>query len=139
MSYTTLNERFEKVKDSDSLKALVREVPMVLDILYEAFADWEWMELPEDAPPFKPLSGGADLAYEKLLSQRTLRMIQIWKRKDVTTLKRESLFTQYLESLSYEEAKLLIAIKDKRVTEMFPTITRELVDETFPTLLVKPL
>lgn len=135
MSYTTFNEVLSKVKTSEDLKSLNQ---IAVTWLYNAFAEWENFELPEGTPPYNQLTGGADLAYEKLLSPKMIRMIDHFKNPSLSRLKRETLFIQTLESLSADEAKLLIAIKDKKVTELFPVVTRELVDETFPKLLVLP-
>jgi hypothetical protein len=50
-------------------------------------------------------------------------------------LKREGLFLNLLESLNPEEAELLIAAKDKKMKSK--GITKRLVNDTFPGLLVK--
>ena len=134
MSYTTFNEVLKDIKTVEDMQKKLNMV--MVELLKFNFADWVWLDLPEGTPPYKELNGGPDLAYEKLVSQRTSRMFSIWMNKEVKQIKRESLFIEYLESLYAEEAKLLVAIKDKKVSEMFPNITRELFDAAFPNELV---
>jgi len=50
-------------------------------------------------------------------------------------LKREGLFLNLLESLNPEEADLLVAAKDKNMK--YKGITKKMVNETFPNLIVK--
>ena len=135
MSYTTFNEALSTVITVDDIKKLS---PLAIKLLYENFAEWETMELPEGDPPRKELAGQPDTAYEKLVSQKTMRMIPHWKNKNIKQSKREHLFIEFLESLHSDEARLLVAIKDKKLSEMFPNVTRELVDAAFPSLLVLP-
>ena len=51
----------------------------------------------------------------------------------VTKNKREILFVNMLESLDPEDAKLLLAVKDKKMP--YKGITKKLVTETFPGLI----
>lgn len=135
MSYTTLNEELQKVKTASDLRSLN---PIAVKLLYYGYAEWESFALPDGAPPYKELTGPADTAYDKLITPRTLRMIENFKNESLPRGKREQLFITMLESLPADEAKLLIAIKDKKVSEMFPLLTRDFIDSTFPTLLVLP-
>ena len=50
-------------------------------------------------------------------------------------LKRESLFLNLLDTLHVEEAELLIAAKDKKMK--YKGITKKLVKDTFPNLIVR--
>jgi hypothetical protein len=50
-------------------------------------------------------------------------------------LRREGLFLNLLESLNPEEAELLIAAKDKKMK--YKGITKKLVNDAFPNLIVK--
>ena len=54
---------------------------------------------------------------------------------DLQPLKRESLFLNLLETLDVEEAELLIAAKDKKMK--YKGITKKLVKDTFPNLIVR--
>lgn len=52
---------------------------------------------------------------------------------DLSDLRREALFIQLLESIDSEDAKLLIAVKDKKLP--YKGITEKVVREAFPKLL----
>ena len=49
--------------------------------------------------------------------------------------KREKIFIDMLQSVPHKDAPLLIAMKDKKLTEIFPTINKELVQEVWPELV----
>jgi hypothetical protein len=44
-------------------------------------------------------------------------------------------YIQILEGVHWQEADLLNLIKDRKMEEKFPNITREIVRKAFPTLL----
>jgi hypothetical protein len=52
----------------------------------------------------------------------------------LNTVKREKIFIEMLEALDPEEAKLVLMIKDKKIT--YKGITRKLVEEALPDLFV---
>ncbi|NDB83826.1 MAG: hypothetical protein EB127_14045, partial [Alphaproteobacteria bacterium] len=52
---------------------------------------------------------------------------------DLTKLKREQLFIGLLESLDKEDAKLLCAVKDKKLP--YKGITQQVVKDAFPGLI----
>jgi hypothetical protein len=53
----------------------------------------------------------------------------VFTRKDLTPIKRESLFISLLEGVHPEEAKVLIAMKDQKLTKLYPKITHKLVSD----------
>ena len=50
-------------------------------------------------------------------------------------MKLESLFIQMLEGLHHTEAALVIAVKDRKLSHTYPSVTPELVRAAFPELL----
>ena len=54
---------------------------------------------------------------------------------NIQQIKRESIFIQMLENIHPDEAKIVIAMKDKKLNELYDTITYKLVREAFPDLL----
>ena len=57
------------------------------------------------------------------------RIGYIFKREDLTPVKREGLFIEMLESVPHAEAKILLAIKDQRLDKIYPKITPELASK----------
>ena len=53
----------------------------------------------------------------------------------LTSVKRESMFIEVLESLHKNEAELVLAMKDKKLTGRYKGVTLKLVQDTFPDLI----
>ena len=45
---------------------------------------------------------------------------------------REKIFTDFLKSINPKDAELMVAMKDKDLTSIFPTLNKELAKEVFP-------
>ena len=88
--------------------------------------------LPEGKPPFTPQAGGGN---SKLIYGQ-IRMINYLTNEytgNLTQLKREQMFIQMLESVSPEEAELLVKMKEKKLK--ITGLSYNLVKEVFPHLL----
>lgn len=90
-----------------------------------------WL-LPEGAPPYKPntLPDQEGSLYSQC---RKLYLFVQGGHETLTQLRREALFVELLETVSAEDAKLLLAVKDKTIP--YPNITRQLINKGFPGLL----
>ena len=86
--------------------------------------------LPPGAPPYKPTSY---LDQQSMLYQEAKRLYLFVEggNPNLTPLKRESLFIGLLESIDPEDAKVLLAAKDKKLKG----ITTAIVNEAFPGLI----
>lgn len=89
-------------------------------------------DLPEGDPPYKP-NEYLDQQNSYYSQFRKMYIFIKGQGPALAPLKRESLFVQFIESLDQEDAKLVIAMKDKK--SPYPNITYELVSKTFPGLL----
>ena len=97
-----------------------------LKLIFEyAFDPAKKMVLPEGEPPFKPSAEPMGMTPTNLFSE--LRRMYVFCRADLKPLKRESLFISLLEGVHPDEAKMLIAVKDQKLTKMYPKITHKLV------------
>ena len=93
--------------------------------------DVVWL-LPEGAPPYKP----CDLVdqHHRLFGEiRKLYLFIEGGNADLKQLRREALFIELLEGLDPEDAKLILAVKDKKIP--YPGINIELVNLAFPGLI----
>jgi hypothetical protein len=90
----------------------------------------KWM-LPEGDAPYTPCEYPN---VDNMLYSETRRLYLFVEggNDGLTTLKRESMFVDLLQSISPNDAKLLIAIKDKKMP--YEGITPELVLKAFPGL-----
>jgi len=89
------------------------------------------MLLPPGAPPYNE---NAFVDQENALYKEFRRFyVFLDPNLNINKLKRESIFVQFLESISKDDAKFIIAVKDKECP--YPNITYDLVTKTFPGLL----
>lgn len=91
--------------------------------------------LPPGEPPFKMAPQPIGMTPATLRSEMR-RMYVFTKFSEVTSkLRREQLFVQLLESIHPSEAKLLLAMKDQRIDNLYPKFTAEFVKKHFPDVL----
>ena len=82
--------------------------------------------LPTGTPPFKRDDSPIGMAESNLLTE--LRRLYIFTpQRELTPVRRETLFIQLLESVHPSEAALLCAVKDQTLDKLYPNITAELV------------
>jgi len=112
--------RYLRAHDSDTLR-------YILELAFYPGVKWE---LPEGAPPYKPTSY---LDQEGRLYQesRTLPMYLSGNNPELGKVKREMLFIGLLETLFPKDAQLLIAVKDRKVTDL----DVETINLAFPGLI----
>jgi len=105
----------------------------ILKMCYDA--NLEWM-LPEGAPPYKPnpFVDQQGILYTEL--RKTYLFCKGGGREDISQTKREFLYVQFLEHIDPEDAKLMIAVKDKQMP--YKGITKKLVNECWPGLIDEP-
>ena len=111
--------------------------PAMKDIIRIAFDDDIVSIMPEGAPPYTaddaPEGHSMSTLYKKHMQLGFY--FKGKKAKDVSTVKRETMFIQLLESLHSTEAEMLIKAKDKNLP--YRGITKKLCQEAFPGLIVK--
>jgi hypothetical protein len=85
-------------------------------------------KLPEGEPPFKPAAEPMGMT-ETNLYVECKRFHNVFCNANITPLKRESLFIGLLEGIHPEEAKVIIAVKDQKLSKLYPKITHKLVSD----------
>ena len=91
----------------------------------------KWV-LPEGNPPYKP-NDLVDQHHRLFTEARKLYLFVEGGSPNLKQLRRETLFVELLETVDPEDAKLLLAIKDK--TLPYPGVTVDIVNQAFPGLL----
>lgn len=81
--------------------------------------------LPEGEPPYKPSPN--PIGMTQAVFQQEVQRFYVFCRADLKAGKREVMFVQLLESIHPSEAKVLLAIKDQKLTDLYPNITRQVV------------
>ena len=139
LSKMTLPEIFQHISDlpaskrADALKKIGSLVESVKILLCYTFHKNVKMVLPEGDPPYRPMDIPKNMGLNRLPAE--MRKLQYFlPEAKITTVKREAMFIELLESLSPEEAKLLLMVKNKKLE--YKGITRKLVEEALPEIFV---
>jgi len=105
------------------------------EILHHAFHPSIKFLLPEGTPPY--VFRGAQEAFPTTLypEVRTFYIFCEGGGANVNQIRREAIFIQLLEKIHPDEAKVVIAMKDKKFNELYDTITYDVVREAFPDML----
>ena len=130
----TIYETLEKI---DKLKQHKRKVDqlkdaetfVVLSILQGAYNKNIQFKMPPGSPPFETNEGAEDSEINKNAFGAMINEVMNFKQQQ---WKREKIFTDFCKTINADDASLLIAMKDKDLTTVFPTITKSLAKEAFP-------
>ena len=96
------------------------------------------LDLPEGAPPYKEDKMPPDLTPGRIDKAINVLGKLVKREQNSSTLQRvrkESLFINLLESISHKDAEIIIAIKDKKLTSLYPAIDEILMRAACPELL----
>ena len=133
-SIASILKKCSEGKTPDERVALLQQnvTPPIAKILQYAYEPTIKFLLPEGDPPYKPTDY---LDQENRLYSEIRRMYLFTEggNPNLTRLKREALFIQLLESVDKEDAKLLLAIKDKKLP--YKGLNEKIVRKAFPGLL----
>lgn len=81
--------------------------------------------LPDGEPPYRPNTN--PIGMTPAIFQQEIAKLYVFCRRDLSPIRRETLFVQLLEAVHPSEAKVILAIKDQTLTKLYPKITREVV------------
>ena len=102
-------------------------------ILQANYNDSVQFDLPEGDAPYREdegLPGEQVQTINKAINNLRHCVIQ----SKIPKWKKEEIFIRLLETVHAEDAKLLIAMKDKRLEEVYPGLSRKVVEKAFPSL-----
>lgn len=91
-------------------------------------------DLPEGDPPYKQ-NEYPDQQGVLYTEARRLYLFLEGGNNNLTKLRRETLFIQFLENLDPQDAKVILAAKDKKLP--FKGLTLKLIEQAYPGLLPK--
>lgn len=120
-------------KKQDRINYLyANDSPALRAILKYAYDEKVKFLLPEGDPPYKPneLPDQEGILYSEL---RRLYLFIEGGNPNLKPVRREYLFVQLLETVNKDDAKLLLAVKDKKIP--YKGITKKFVEELYPGLL----
>ena len=138
MPYTPLmSEVLDKVAKAKTKKQkieLLRQnntdaLRMVLKSSFDPRIEWE---LPEGDVPYTPNEAPEGTEHNMLVHEaRTLFHYIKGGNGQLTQNKRETMFIQLLEGLHEDEAKIVIAAKDKKLHQVYKGLSANVVKEAF--------
>jgi hypothetical protein len=103
-------------------------------ILQGNFDDNVVLDLPEGAPPFRRDPAPAGLQMSRI--DNSIKNLGYFvKGSSLPPIRKEMLFVQLLESIHPEDADIIIAMKDKKLTKLCPVLSLALVRKAFPDLI----
>lgn len=139
-----IHEILQKVSEAPTRKekseVLLKHNSLALrDILKGAFDDSIEFILPAGAPPYD--ADDAPAGYSRSSLQQQTKKFRYFVKggpgERLQTVRRERMFVEILESVHPKEAELVIAMKDKKLTGEYKGLTKKLVQDTWPRLIVK--
>jgi len=122
-----LTQMLKEINDNPKAIENYKQEFLLKVIFAHAFLPNYKMNLPEGEPPFKPAAEPMGMTPTNMFSEA--RRMYVFLREDLSAIKRESLFISLLEGVHPDEAKVLIAIKDQKLTKLYPKITHKLVSD----------
>ena len=125
------------IEDADSEKKKVKILKkndnfVLRTILQGNFNDNIKFDMPDGMPPLKELD--EDTKVINLDDNLMKKICQSCDKRN-HQWKRERSFTECINNLNEEERDIIIAMKDKTISELYPSITYELVKEAYPKIL----
>jgi hypothetical protein len=131
-------EEVEKAQSKESKIKVLRsyEHPVLRGVLQINFNPDVKVHLPEGEPPFKK-DTNTPMGYSETNLYAEFRRFYIWldEKVNLTKIKREQLFIQFLEGIHWTEAEVICLAKDKKLQTKYKSLKEDLVREAFPTLL----
>ena len=126
--------KVNNAKDKSKKIDVLREndsVPL-RQILKGAFDPKIKWDLPEGTPPYKENDAPAGTEHTTLHTEsRRLWHFVEGADKKLSKSKKEIMFIQMLEGLHADDAKLLIAVKEKELNKMYKSLTDAVVKDAF--------
>ena len=119
-------EKVDAIKFNDSLPLRI-----ILQGAFDPSVEWA---LPEGEPPYRP----NDLVDQEHVLIKDIEKLRYFIKgfyDNLNQTKREQMFVELLERVAPDDAKLLVAIKDKKMP--FPGITIQHVKEGLPGLIAE--
>jgi hypothetical protein len=138
-----VHEVLEKAAEASSRKEKVAILQQyntlaLRDILKGSFDDSIQFILPEGTPPYR--EDDAPYGYTmSSLQQQTKKFRYFIKGgpgENLPAVKRERMFIEILESVHKGEAQLVLLMKDKKMNGVYKGITKKLVQEVWPRLII---
>jgi len=117
------------LKRTNALKQIANLTPELVTLLKYTYRSDFTLALPSGKPPYKPMETPGNWGHNRIPGE--MRKFQyLIPTSNVPQIKREAIFIEMLETVSPDEAELLLMVKEKKLT--YKGITRKLVEDALP-------
>lgn len=138
---TTIPQIFEEVEKASTKEAKIKtfrayDHPILRGILQINFDPNVKVHLPEGEPPYKK-DKEIPIGYSETNLYAEFRRFYIWldDKANLSKMRKEQLFIQFLEGIHWTEAEVICLAKDRKLQTKFKSVKEDLVREAFPNLL----
>ena len=128
MANKYLTEMLEEINKDPKALQQFKDNFLLKVIFAHAFLPNYKFILPEGEPPFKPAPEPLGMT-ETNLYVECKRFHNVFCKPEVSALRREALFIGLLEGIHPKEAEVLIAVKDQKLSKLYPKITWKVVSD----------
>jgi hypothetical protein len=142
---TTIPQIFDEVERAGSKESRIKTLqaydhPILRGILQINFDPNVKVQLPEGEPPFKK-DTSIPVGYSETNLFSEFRRFYIWldPNVNVTRMRKEQLFIQFLEGIHWTEAEVILLAKDRKLQTKYKQLKDDLIREAFPGLLPAPI
>lgn len=105
------------------------------DVLKGNFDNTIQWELPEGSPPYTEAEGDNWVGLDRS-SPKTLKyFVRGGPGRKMQVARKERMFIEMLETSHPDDAKVIIAMKDKSLQSIYKNISKKLVQDTWPNLI----
>ena len=132
VSLAKTNEEKVKILKANNTLAL-------RDVLRASYDESIVFLLPEGKPPYRSFVSNEGTSPTDLLRSTTrfTYLVKGGQGDKLTAVKRESIFISILEGIDPADAEVVCLMKDKKLQEKFPGITKDLVKQVWPKLIAR--
>lgn len=113
-------------KDTSAISKYKQNTMLKLLLQNNFIEENKWL-LPEGDPPYKASVEPEGMAPNNLYQE--CGRFYVLRRQDLKPVKREAIFINMLESVDPKEAKILLAVKDQKLSKLYPNVTKDSVKE----------
>lgn len=138
---TTIPQIFEEIEKAGSKDARIKllrayDHPILRGLLQINYDPNVTVYLPEGEPPFKK-DTSIPVGYSETNLYTEFRRFYIWLQKDInlTKIRKEQLFVQFLEGIHWTESEVICLAKDRKLQTKYKQLKEDLIRDAFPGLL----
>lgn len=138
----TLHEIFTKVGEAKTREEKIEVLQtynelFVRDVLKGAYDDTIQFLVPKGEPPYDPAPEKNPPTHLKRMTKQFKYFVVGGPGEQLPKIKVESMFIKLIEAIHPDDAKIVIAMKDKDLAGKYKGLTKKLASDAFPGLIAR--